>query len=418
MSVRNEHTRSSRSNHSSAYDDESVLSQITAASDLGSKPDFTLWASLVGLDPDIQSEIPSNAAFQVIRDIQNLSNRFPTWLTDPDSAQFKHIPETYHPLINDLCSTLLAAKNLDPGRFHEDDFWLYCAISIILQACHHNMMLGRHDIDPSERDMRFMIDCLLDDFCSSAEDRVVRYSINQDLKLPQARFGKYNVTNTKAGGSMLVEVTNFEPYRANPETQIVATELGPEIPRHLQVVHCVVGFQGQSSGKNRAMMGLVSAIHQKRALGVPEQFTFGVFQRQVHFLQVFAGAWQAGESKIKLYDIGTYLLSNPVDAIRFYLVFRAIEQLAGVYLEQLRQSEQELMSRVTANLPVVDWTPFGMENVLGAPSEPGAAHGTALELLPAFEQRDTYNRVLSYLESISDSSTFLPVDLPPTPPIE
>ncbi|CAE7077660.1 unnamed protein product [Rhizoctonia solani] len=280
---------------SSTSHEEEVASLITNASVLAFKSEFTQWASLVRLDPDIRSRIPPDPAFQAIRDIRNLSNRFPTWLTDPDSAQFKYLPETYHSLKNDLCSTLLAAKNRDPGRFHEeDDLPLAGTILPILQTCHRTMILGRQRMNPTEIGWCVAIDGLLLHICEVGEGAVMSYSTEQDLKLPQARFGRCDVTHTMADGVMLAAI-DFKPYRANPEMQTAATALCSEIPRHLQVVHCVVEFEGESSlsGANKAIMGVVSAAYQKRVLGVPGQFTFGVFQYQKYFVQVFAGAWQA-----------------------------------------------------------------------------------------------------------------------------
>ena len=115
------------------------------------------------------------------------------------------------------------------------------------------------------------------------------------MKLPQAKFLRYDVTDTTADGVMFVEVTKFAPYHTNPEMQTASTAFGPEIPSYLRVVHCVTEFNRETSGANQVMMGVVSGIYQKRVLGIPEQFTFGVFQFHSYFLQIVAGVWRDDE---------------------------------------------------------------------------------------------------------------------------
>ncbi|CAE6472973.1 unnamed protein product [Rhizoctonia solani] len=290
MSASRMHTRSSQSNRSNVYEDDS-------ASILASESEFARWATLVGLDPTIRSEIPQTHAFKIILDMQNLSNRFPTWLTSRDSLQFKFLPEGYQPFKDTLCSELKELKDQDPGMFHEEEDLPLCgAIGSILQTCRHNSILRDYRNNPTEMDRRNTVDALLGHVCESDKNLVVQYSNEQELKLPRAKVGCYNVTNTIVDGVMFVEVTAFKPYLANYEMQVAATALGPKTPKHLRVVHCVTGFK-RSNGANQAIMGVVSGIYQKRILGVPGQFTFGVFQYQKSFLEIFAGIWRSDEVK-------------------------------------------------------------------------------------------------------------------------
>ncbi|CAE7090647.1 unnamed protein product [Rhizoctonia solani] len=315
--------------------------------------------------------------------------------------------------------------------FHEEEDLPLCgAIGSILQTCRHNSILRDYRNNPTEMDRRNTVDALLGHVCESDKNLVVQYSNEQELKLPQAKVGCYNVTNTIVDGVMFVEVTAFKPYLANYEMRVAATALGPKTPKHLRVVHCVTGFK-RSNGANQAIMGVVSGIYQKRILGVPGQFTFGVFQYQKSFLEIFAGIWRSDESKIKLYKVGSYSLDDPIQVVQFYLAIREIKQIASVYLAQLRESEKNLAKQVLTNPPAVKWDLFRMANLLedhaesrdqtqhaGGFSSQEISRRLVLDSLPALEKSYARKRVLSYLESISDPSVFMPVDVPRTPPID
>ncbi|CAE7062664.1 unnamed protein product [Rhizoctonia solani] len=359
----------------------------------------------MGLDTEIQSEIPTDPAFQIIRDLRNLSNQFPTWLTDKDSYQFKLLPSRCQSLKDELCSDFVAIKNRNPERFHqEEDPGLASAIDLIFRVCRHNRILNSC-FNPNKSERRLIVDSLLSHICEEAGEAVL-YRAEQELRLPPAKVGRYNVTHTTADGAMLVGVTGFKPYDDNLNLQTAATALNLQTPRDLQVVHCVTEFKQEGSGANQAIMGMVSAIHQKKALGVLGQFTFGVFQHQANFLQIFAAAWQANEGKIKLYEIGIYSLNNPVHVVRFYLVIRGIVGVAGNYLQQLRESEPMLATQVEITPPAANWTPFRMDILeAGGSNAQGTSRRLALKLLPASEECDARNRVLSYLESISQPAS-------------
>ncbi|KDN41904.1 hypothetical protein RSAG8_07121, partial [Rhizoctonia solani AG-8 WAC10335] len=249
---------------------------------------------------------------------------------------------------------------------------------------------------------------------------VKRFSTEQELKLPKAPFGNFDVTKTKSDGVLYLEVPNYTPYCASAGMQIASSAFVPDIPTHLKVVHCVAEFKRDISGVNQTMMGMVSGLYQKRVLGVPEQFTFGMFRFQKVFLQIVAGVWQADE-RIHIYQIGQYSMMDPVQTLQFYLALRAIERLASSYRDQLRASERRLATHIWANPPAAEWLPVRMESIMEHPNEfDGQAQhaGGANAQTETNEQCESRDKVLSYLSRTSDQYTFLPVDLPPTPPID
>ncbi|KDN36403.1 hypothetical protein RSAG8_10857, partial [Rhizoctonia solani AG-8 WAC10335] len=424
MSHRSGRTNASRNTLSGgvASTGASVSSQITSASVLASKVEFKHWVALVGLDREqvIELVIPLNQAFQHLRDVKDQSNRFPNWLTVADSPQFAQIPTGLRTASNRLFSDLSEIKISNPEQFHDGDDLTLSELLAILQACNHTRRLSNRLGKPTEMDGRFVLDSLLNHLCECDEDALLEYSTEQELKLPRAPFGKFDATKTKPDGLLYLEIPDYKPYDLTSHVRTALSAFVPDIPTHLRVVHCVAEFKREASGAKQAIMGIVSGVWQKRVLKVPGQFTFGVFHHEKVFLYLVAGVWQADE-KIHLYEIGQYTTLDPVRTLQFYLALQAIQRLAVSYRDQLRASERSLAAHASANPPAAEWSVIRMESVTEHPNEfdgqtPHA--GGANAQTETNEQCENRDKVLSYLSRTSDQYGFLPVDLPPTPPID
>ncbi|CAE6376300.1 unnamed protein product [Rhizoctonia solani] len=329
---------------------DSVASHITSASVLCGSNKFDTWATLVQLDKNVNLSIPSHEAFQDLRELKGLSNRFPAWLGDKASR----------------------------SGFH----------AYICEAD------------------------------SGGASELVKYRNERELKVPQVQCGKYNVEKTKADGVMYLDVPDFGPYQHielnTPATAFLQKGFGD----NLYVVHCVAEFKREEDGSNQGMMGMVSGLYQRAVLQMPGQFVFGVLHSEKVLFKVVAGIWQG--DKIRLYEIGSYNLVDPIAALRFYLVVRGIQRLGSSYEQELRSSAEALSAQVMNNPPSREWHPPRVGSIgedLNEDQQPPHQGGTNTQQETPGQQRARH-KVQSYLENTSSISEFLPVDRPPTPPID
>ncbi|CAE6493550.1 unnamed protein product [Rhizoctonia solani] len=259
--------------------------------------------------------------------------------------------------------------------------------------------LGTRSRKATEADRRHSLDAMLAYICEVDHNEApVSYCAEQELKLPQAPFGNYNVSKTKADGVIYLDVAKFRPYVTHSDMAIAATAFCEEGPGEvLQIVHCVAKFEREEDGSHQAMMAMVSGLYQRRVLQMPGQFVFGVFHfRRIHF-RVVAGVWQG--DTIQLYEIGQYSIIIPMQAIQLYLVLRGIHRLGTSYLDELQWSTLDLASRIMAHPPPSVWLPVRVGSIQENLNEPHQGGGNTQQETP--EQRHARRKVASYLQSIS-----------------
>ncbi|EUC55206.1 hypothetical protein RSOL_100900 [Rhizoctonia solani AG-3 Rhs1AP] len=340
----------------------STLSTITAASILAKKGEreFKQWATAVQLDRDIITSIPSGSPYDAIYTLQQESKQFPPWLASESSSQLQHIGGSYRLVKTSLCASASQASTFGVINFHQqNDPELSSAIGVILQTCFHNQTFRRRSCQPTKMDRRIIIDTMLNHLCEYDENTSFKYSTEQYVKLPNAENEKFHVSNTKADGVLYLDIPDFPAYLANAEFREIGSAFIPGRRANLEVIHCITKFKRGGSGKNQALMGIVSGLYQKKVLNVAHQLVFGIFQHQQDFLQVVAGAWR--DNRIQVYNVGSYSLSNPVHTVRLYLVLRGIRKLAHTYLGQLRESQTQLEYEVESSPPVDEWAKDRMD---------------------------------------------------------
>ncbi|CUA67688.1 hypothetical protein RSOLAG22IIIB_13526 [Rhizoctonia solani] len=394
----------------------STASDITSASALCANS-LRTWATIVGLNINVDTSIPSHQAFQPLEDLKNLSNRFPAWLGDNHSSKFQYIV----PSCNDIATKIRTELAGKPTALQNDVELHLGSLQAVLNACRHMQLLGHHSRRPTEADRRHPLDALFTHICESDNGdngNLVKYSGEQELKLPQAQFGRFDVEKTRAHGVMYLDVPDFAPYQQSRMKAPATAFYHKGLVDNLQVVHCVAEFKREDDGSNQAMMAMVSGLYQRAVLQMPGQFVFGVLHSEEVFFKVVAGIWQ--ENKIRLYEIGLYSLAEPTEALQLYLVLRGIHRLASSYLQELRSSAQVLSARVRDNPPPTVWYPPRIGSIDEDLSEGQQTthQGGAITQQETPGQRHAHDRVRSYLETISSLSEFLAVDRPPTPPID
>ncbi|CAE6495769.1 unnamed protein product [Rhizoctonia solani] len=336
-------------------------SYVTSAEDLATRPEeFMDWAREVKLDPIIKETVPEAAVFNRIRDLQRASKVFPRWCRTPNSSKFGSISTSHYKWRDRLCSALREQKC---DLQDDQDLSLPCALAFVFQACcrHAEVFSSNRRRLASKRDMRTHIDCLM----GLDGDMPMEYSTGRELRLPATASNKINAANY-----------DFRVAASAFYTDSITDE-------DLILVHCVTAYAPIGCGENRMKIGIVSALYQKRVLGIQDQFVFGVFQFEEDFLQVVAGIWQFDE--IKIYKVGNYSLRDSFSLSQFYLVLRGIKQLASVYLDQLMDSEKALLTAIETNLPANEWAPV--------------ERGLSLKLA-ALEEWDRDERVNAFLEGM------------------
>ncbi|KAG8697978.1 hypothetical protein FRC11_014714, partial [Ceratobasidium sp. 423] len=202
------------------------------------------------------------------------------------------------------------------------------------------------------------------------------------------------------------------------------------------LVHCVSEYKREGSGANQAMMGIVSAMYQKKLLGL-KQFVFGIFQLQSGFIDVVAAAWQ--NDRITIYKVGCYSLSSSTRLIEFYLALQGINQLARVYSDALKNSGRALADSFRINPPKDVWANDPLATIREVPGESNSQEqrggpnvqsglGNHLSTLEAWDGND---RIRAFVESTRvfarDDSGYLAdssgssdneCELPQSPPVD
>ncbi|CUA77055.1 Peptidyl-glycine alpha-amidating monooxygenase [Rhizoctonia solani] len=349
--------------NTSTQTSKSHKSRVAAASVLVTKTDmFEDWASVVKVQLAIETELPDTATFEVIKTLQARSLVFPKWLKQPSSKNWV-MPPAYKKWQDKICSTLNGSTGQEysfaEGR--ELDSGFPFAMSIIAQLCHHQERIRSNATRTgltSKTDLRFLLDGLIMHGCDGDGDEFLIYSTDQKLKLPEIKPSeiseKVNVATTTADGVTSLDINDFKPYIRLVGHRAAMSPFSTKPPTfQLILVHCVVEYEREGTGENQMKMGIVSALYQKKVLGIQQQFAFGIFQYSGDGLQVVAGIWEG--DIIKLYHIGDYSLRDPVSLIEFHLLLLAIKRLAAKYKQQLVDSSDALLNALKAKPPTHKW---------------------------------------------------------------
>ncbi|CUA69607.1 hypothetical protein RSOLAG22IIIB_03978 [Rhizoctonia solani] len=346
--------------HNSSASNASINigSCVTSATQLATKAtESEDWARSIKLDPVIKTAVPDAAEFNPIRDIQAAARTIPIWLKNPDSPEFGYVFPVLLEWKDILCSTLQqSGSRYSPS--HSKDLDFPQAVQVILRACYHQEVVLKKLGLPSERSTRAYIDGLMDRSCEAVDD-LVWYSTDRMLRLPvsTSKLDRIRVSTIATSGGIFLPVPNFRPYELSPEFRTAASALADltETSKFM-FIHCVTQYKSMNSSENRMKMAMASALQQKKALGLQDQFVFGVFQFDSDFLQVNAGRWV--DDEIKIYKIGAYTLRSPASLVEFQLVVRRINQLAPVYRDQLMEVAPELQRAIENKAPVDGWAPI------------------------------------------------------------
>ncbi|CAE7203558.1 unnamed protein product [Rhizoctonia solani] len=388
--------------------DTSVMdaqSYITSATDLSSTTDaFAAWAHKVRLDTTIEVSIPSAEIFEPIRDLQAASKVLPDWLRYPDSPEYGSMAPSHYEWRDRLCLQLQAIGSTYSYGADKDPSLPY-AILIMFQICRHHQavrLLNYYEVG-SKPDLRVCIDALITHYCDNTAG-LLQYCMEQKLRLPACPGETTNMFTIRTGGVIMIPIPNFSPYVLNFDLLRASTALvgNSEILPDLLLVHCVVEFGTTASSENHMKMGIVSALHQKKVLGIQDQFVFGIFQPDMDFLQVNAGRWEQGE--IKIYKVGAYSLRCPSSLVGIYPILRGISRLAVQYKEQLLSTDLDLSHPAFDNPPIDEWAPmerFTNEGTSEESNDSESQPGLSPALL-SLGQWGVDNRIDVFRQSISD----------------
>ncbi|CUA75591.1 hypothetical protein RSOLAG22IIIB_11863 [Rhizoctonia solani] len=413
---------------------KSHKSRVTAASVLVTKSDmFEEWASVVKVQLAIETKLPDTETFEVIKTLQGDSLKFPDWLKNSNSKNWR-LPHAYKKWKDQICSEL---KKVDKSARQRYNFITEAggpntgfpfAMGIITQLCHHQERVQSNVTRiglTSETDLRFLLDGLIMHGCDGDGDEFLIYSTEQKLKLPEIKPSKIsekvNVATTTADGVTSLDIKDFKPYTRLVNRRPVMSSFSTKYPTHrLILVHCVVEYKREGVGESQMKMGIVSALYQKKVLGIQQQFAFGIFQYSGDGLQVVAGIWE--DDIIKLYQIGNYSLQDPVSLIEFHLLLLSMKRLAARYKQELMDSSDALLNALEAEPPTHQWaTPEtrGTSTIPETPEEqddpPQHRGGSSFQHgLSTLGRWDIDDRIKTFKESIRNYNDSAPPLTPST----
>ncbi|CEL57268.1 hypothetical protein RSOLAG1IB_08480 [Rhizoctonia solani AG-1 IB] len=320
---------------------------------MASKPaEFAQWAIRARLESQVNRVIPLDPFFDKMRYIQRASIRFPSWLANKNSPNLCILPAGYQKWVEKLISKL--SRNPTYSLSGDEDPDLPSFLRPLLHICERQTRLSALGRQHTEMDIRAVIDSLVIYTYEAEQMRTLRYSAEQTLKLPFIRTKNFDVATITADGVHSLEITDLDLNEEYKFCEIVSAikGVGAKTPTALSLVHCVTEYKRTGSGVNGAMMGMVSALYQKRVLGL-DHFVFGIYQCRTEFIRIVAAAWQ--DNKIKVYEVGSYSLKCPVQVIQFYFVLREIKRLGYEYADEVKSSNFALLQLFKEDPPGDIW---------------------------------------------------------------
>ncbi|KAF8599453.1 hypothetical protein BDV93DRAFT_526115 [Ceratobasidium sp. AG-I] len=333
-------------------------SVITTASELAIKPEsFDDWAIAAKLNKSIHQNFPFGEDFKVLSDLVQLTNSVPTWIFDKGSSQFSvhrnYFPAEIKELCEDACAVrsqgLLSTADQQRSNLEGDgddslssthdelSTDLVGAMGTILVLTRHSKNLrNRAEFGPNEAERRLPVDNLLLHLYLDPSTPMA-YCLERELKLPKLNVKGVEVQSTKPDALVLLEFDWLQGYESAEDTlREQYSCLRQQTSRLLlRVVHWLVEYKRAASGTNQALMGLVSGLNQRLALGIRDQFVFATIRHAHDQVRVVAAIWKG--QMIQVYHLATYSLIYPLDVVRLYLLHRAIKIQGVEYSAQIRE---------------------------------------------------------------------------------
>lgn len=181
---------------------------------------------------------------------------------------------------------------------------------------------------------------------------MIHDSLERELKIPDLEVPNVTVRTVRLDGLLFLVIPDWTPYwdapsELKPEYSCLAERLSSTTPVH--ILHWIGEYDQEGSGKRQALMGLVSGLNQRLALGIKNQFVFASIHEGSTGLEVVAAIWKDDQVcsqafrlgqpltklQIRVYSLGYYSMLGPLDMLKFYFLHRAIKRLGLKYHEAI-----------------------------------------------------------------------------------
>ncbi|KAF8597967.1 hypothetical protein BDV93DRAFT_527033, partial [Ceratobasidium sp. AG-I] len=308
-----------------------ILHRAISTSELaGGRHDFRAWADAVNLRlSPTWTFLP--AELQALHD-QALV--LPTWVAEDNSTHFFPIFNPLRALLRAGAPTSTIFEDNDTNRV------LHLAMPDIIRtsAKVHELFVDLHKLEYCKADFRKPLDNLIELVWEpSCEEKMDWMSVlsERTLALPDTRNTSLPflcVTTTSDSVSCIQlerSLELFQPMYSSFSKRI----LTPVLP------HCIAEFNMPmvelEVSIRQVQLGMVSALYQRRALGYPRQFVFGIAHQLGTFVLLLAARWESSPDIIHVYTLGEFDLQRPYKAVRFYLLLRATLTLAKKYKKEI-----------------------------------------------------------------------------------
>ncbi|KAF8600398.1 hypothetical protein BDV93DRAFT_559375 [Ceratobasidium sp. AG-I] len=329
--------------------------KLTTASDLANDEDsFRLWAAAVDLTL-------CSTLLPLPNEMQTLLGEtliLPTWLAAN---------------IDLLRASMPAHTKLQDNNANQ---YLHVAMPDIIKSSIdiQEFSLDRHKLEYCEADFRRPINNLIElAWAPSREEKTdwMFVLLDRMLSLPDTR-------NTNTNLPFLCATTTPDSVSCIrlKRTILLLLPIYSSFPKPIStplLPHCIAEYQAPGIAGDisirQVQLGMVSALYQRRAMGLLKHFVFGISHESGFLVRMFAARWepgtnngddpqsvpssrQAGELlnarnapqlegscaqdpgthiRICVYALDVFDLSNPYEALRFYLLLRATMTLAERY---------------------------------------------------------------------------------------
>ncbi|KAF8602045.1 hypothetical protein BDV93DRAFT_524261 [Ceratobasidium sp. AG-I] len=340
---------------------------------------FNSWAAAVNLNIHDNIHLP-----QELLGLRDIMLMFPTWLrTDEDNVRTLNAysyPES-DALMNELRAEISDSSNL---RFEDNDTNsnLHLAMPVILETCGHLRMLCADHLrfHYTEADFRWPINHLMQFVWKSSNKDLMKVFLERVLALPSTVGADFpSLCSTTIADSVTCISLGLEPLAAISYDTRSIYSCFPTATSVLLLPHCIIDVKtpeiDEVVSDRQVLFGMVSALYQRRALGFPQQFVFGISHGSGSFVYVYAARWEnvgvgrlterspqpSGPSvhpigalqgpadidtqeldaseEIRKYFLGGFDLRRAYYAVRFYLLMRATMSLAKDYKDAISQTK-------------------------------------------------------------------------------
>ncbi|KAF8603567.1 hypothetical protein BDV93DRAFT_523323 [Ceratobasidium sp. AG-I] len=263
------------------------VSTISASELARDKSRFELWAVAVNLNLH-EKGLPKE-----LRDLEETSLIFPTWLkADENTRSFPG----FETLITELREATSGAPDL---KYQDNDTNsdLHRALPSILETCHHLRMLceDQYGLHYNEADFRWSIDHLMHFVWKFLGKGMMKIFLERVLALPTASGVPFSCATSTADSVTCINL-GMKPLEAITYDIKCIYSCSPGPTNSLLLPHCIIQFKAPGIAGNvperQVLFGMVSALHQRRALGFSEQFVFGISHEEASTVHVYAARWE------------------------------------------------------------------------------------------------------------------------------